>query len=32
MFFVIDAMDHVAGYVLHNDYSEHAWKLELGGQ
>ncbi len=27
-----DAMDHVAGYVLHNDYSERAWQLERGGQ
>jgi 2-keto-4-pentenoate hydratase/2-oxohepta-3-ene-1,7-dioic acid hydratase in catechol pathway len=26
------AMDHVAGYVLHNDYSERAWQLERGGQ
>ena len=26
------AMDHVAGYVLHNDYSERAWQLEHGGQ
>jgi 2-keto-4-pentenoate hydratase/2-oxohepta-3-ene-1,7-dioic acid hydratase in catechol pathway len=25
-------MDHVAGYVLHNDYSERAWQLERGGQ
>lgn len=27
-----DAMDYVAGYVLHNDYSERAWQLERGGQ
>ena len=27
-----DAMDHVAGYVLHNDYSERAFQLERGGQ
>ncbi len=27
-----DAMNHVAGYVLHNDYSERAWQLERGGQ
>ena len=27
-----DAMTHVAGYVLHNDYSERAWQLERGGQ
>ena len=26
------AMDHVAGYVLHNDYSERAFQLERGGQ
>lgn len=26
------AMTHVAGYVLHNDYSERAWQLERGGQ
>jgi 2,4-diketo-3-deoxy-L-fuconate hydrolase len=26
------AMDHVAGYCLHNDYSERAWQLERGGQ
>lgn len=29
---VPDAMDHVAGYVLHNDYSERAFQLERGGQ
>jgi 2-keto-4-pentenoate hydratase/2-oxohepta-3-ene-1,7-dioic acid hydratase in catechol pathway len=29
---VEDAMDHVAGYVLHNDYSERAFQLERGGQ
>ncbi len=27
-----DAMNHIAGYVLHNDYSERAWQLERGGQ
>lgn len=27
-----EAMDHVAGYVLHNDYSERAFQLERGGQ
>jgi 2-keto-4-pentenoate hydratase/2-oxohepta-3-ene-1,7-dioic acid hydratase in catechol pathway len=27
-----DAMDHVAGYALHNDYSERAYQLERGGQ
>jgi 2,4-diketo-3-deoxy-L-fuconate hydrolase len=27
-----DAMHHVAGYALHNDYSERAWQLERGGQ
>lgn len=26
------AMDHVAGYCLHNDYSERAFQLERGGQ
>jgi 2-keto-4-pentenoate hydratase/2-oxohepta-3-ene-1,7-dioic acid hydratase in catechol pathway len=26
------AMDHVAGYALHNDYSERDWQLEHGGQ
>jgi 2,4-didehydro-3-deoxy-L-rhamnonate hydrolase len=26
------AMEHVAGYMLHNDYSERAWQLERGGQ
>ena len=26
------AMRHVAGYVLHNDYSERAFQLERGGQ
>jgi len=25
-------MDHVAGYMLHNDYSEREWQLERGGQ
>jgi len=28
----VDAMDHVAGYVLHNDYSERAFQLEREGQ
>lgn len=27
-----DALDHVAGYVLHNDYSERAFQLERSGQ
>jgi 2,4-didehydro-3-deoxy-L-rhamnonate hydrolase len=27
-----DAMDYVAGYCLHNDYSEREWQLERGGQ
>src|SRR5919202_2608830 len=27
-----DAVDHVAGYELHNDYSERAFQLERGGQ
>ena len=27
-----DAMQHVAGYVLHNDYSERDFQLERGGQ
>ncbi len=27
-----DALDHVAGYVLHNDYSERAFQLEHGTQ
>lgn len=26
------ARDHVAGYVLHNDYSERAFQIERGGQ
>ncbi len=26
------ALDHVAGYVLHNDYSERAHQMERGGQ
>ena len=26
------AIDHVAGYALHNDYSERAFQLERGGQ
>lgn len=28
----VDAFKHVAGYVLHNDYSEREWQLERGGQ
>jgi 2,4-diketo-3-deoxy-L-fuconate hydrolase len=27
-----EAIDYVAGYVLHNDYSERAFQLERGGQ
>ncbi|MEX0680201.1 MAG: fumarylacetoacetate hydrolase family protein [Balneolales bacterium] len=27
-----NAMDYVAGYLLHNDYSERAFQLEQGGQ
>ncbi len=27
-----DALEHVAGYALHNDYSERHWQLERGGQ
>src|SRR5262245_43501027 len=27
-----DAAHHIAGYVLHNDYSERAFQLERGGQ
>ena len=27
-----EAMNHVAGYVLHNDYSERAWQIEREGQ
>ena len=27
-----EAMDHVAGYVLHNDVSERAFQIERGGQ
>lgn len=27
-----EAMNHVAGYVVHNDVSERAFQLELGGQ
>lgn len=27
-----NALDHVAGYVLHNDYSEREWQIERGGQ
>lgn len=27
-----DALDHVAGYVLHNDISERAFQIERGGQ
>ncbi len=28
----VDAMNYVAGYCLHNDYSERAFQLERGGQ
>ena len=27
-----NALDYVAGYMLHNDYSEREWQLERGGQ
>lgn len=27
-----DAYAHIAGYALHNDYSEREWQLERGGQ
>jgi 2-keto-4-pentenoate hydratase/2-oxohepta-3-ene-1,7-dioic acid hydratase in catechol pathway len=27
-----DAESHIAGYVLHNDYSEREWQIERGGQ
>jgi 2-keto-4-pentenoate hydratase/2-oxohepta-3-ene-1,7-dioic acid hydratase in catechol pathway len=27
-----EALDHVAGYALHNDYSERSFRLERGGQ
>ncbi len=27
-----EAMDYVAGYALHNDYSERAFQLERNGQ
>ncbi|WP_018969689.1 fumarylacetoacetate hydrolase family protein [Rubritalea marina] len=27
-----DALDYVAGYAVHNDYSERAWQIEMGGQ
>ncbi len=27
-----DANSHIAGYCVHNDYSERAWQLERGGQ
>lgn len=27
-----DAYDHIAGYAIHNDYSERAFQLERGGQ
>ncbi len=27
-----DAMQHIAGYCLHNDYSERAFQMERGGQ
>jgi 2,4-didehydro-3-deoxy-L-rhamnonate hydrolase len=29
---VADALSHVAGYALHNDYSERSFQLERGGQ
>ncbi len=29
---VDDALEHVAGYALHNDYSEREYQLERGGQ
>jgi 2,4-diketo-3-deoxy-L-fuconate hydrolase len=29
---VAGSMDYVAGYALHNDYSEREWQLERGGQ
>jgi len=29
---VAHALDYVAGYALHNDYSERHWQLERGGQ
>jgi 2-keto-4-pentenoate hydratase/2-oxohepta-3-ene-1,7-dioic acid hydratase in catechol pathway len=28
----VDALDHVAGFCLHNDYSERSFQLERGGQ
>jgi 2,4-didehydro-3-deoxy-L-rhamnonate hydrolase len=28
----VDALDYVAGFALHNDYSERAFQLERGGQ
>lgn len=28
----VDAYDHIAGYVLHNDYSERAFQIEQEGQ
>lgn len=27
-----ESLDYLAGYLLHNDYSERAWQLERGGQ
>jgi 2-keto-4-pentenoate hydratase/2-oxohepta-3-ene-1,7-dioic acid hydratase in catechol pathway len=27
-----DAPKHIAGYALHNDYSEREWQIERGGQ
>lgn len=27
-----EALEYVAGYCLHNDYSERAWQMERGGQ
>ena len=28
---VADALEYVAGYAVHNDYSEREWQLEKGG-
>ena len=27
-----DALSHIAGYAVHNDYSEREWQIERGGQ
>ena len=27
-----NALDHIAGYALHNDYSERAFQIERNGQ